>query len=106
MNKPSHVPPFEDLAVNFENSLGNNSGLMPTPVSCMLTVTSPLQFLTIIETDDSEVLFIALLNYERVEEVSPQSNKVIPVAFNKDGKEMKSYGNIIQSKSYCSSRDI
>lgn len=30
-------------------------------------------------------------DYERVEDVSPQSNKVIPVAFNKDHKEMISH---------------
>jgi hypothetical protein len=33
INRPRPVPPASDFVVNFENSLGNISGSIPTPVS-------------------------------------------------------------------------
>jgi hypothetical protein len=48
MNNPKPLPPVSDVtAANFENSFGNTSGSIPVPVSFIVTMASPLLFLSL-----------------------------------------------------------
>ena len=47
-----------------------------------------------------KIAFDEIPNYEKVEDVSPHSNKIIPVAFNKDHKQMISHLAMLFNEEY------
>jgi hypothetical protein len=68
MNNPKPLPPVSDVtAANFENSFGNTSGSIPVPVSFIVTMASPLLFLSL------SSLLLLLLFLPPSESISPLS---------------------------------
>jgi hypothetical protein len=72
MNNPKPLPPVSDVtAANFENSFGNTSGSIPVPVSFIVTMASPLLFLSL----SSLLLLLLLLLF------LPPSESISPLSF-------------------------
>jgi hypothetical protein len=74
MNNPKPLPPVSDVtAANFENSFGNTSGSIPVPVSFIVTMASPLLFLSLSSLLSSSLLLLLLLFLPPSESISPLS---------------------------------